>query len=167
MSKELVHYDTMRRAIDAAHSIDEILPIRHKAAQLAAAAKIAKDFESERKCRAIRVRAERRAGELLADIPKAPGPGRGKKTPHDAESFHKAPSEPVSIKIEPVFVLPKRKLENSKQRPAPASLTNGNVGDSPSPGNGTPRTFESRDARLALNFHRRKDEMKKYVLLFE
>jgi hypothetical protein len=102
MSKELVHYDTMRRAIDAAHSIDEILPIRHKAAQLAAAAKIAKDFESKRKCRAIRVRAERRAGELLADIPKAPGPGRGKKTPHDAESFHKAPSEPVSIKIEPV-----------------------------------------------------------------
>src|SRR6202011_2101911 len=26
--------------------------------------------------------------------------------------------------------MPKRKLENSKQRPAPASLSNGNVGDS-------------------------------------
>src|ERR1700704_2059746 len=35
--------------------------------------------------------------------------------------------------------MPKRKLENSKQRPAPASLTNGNVGDSPSPGNDPPR----------------------------
>jgi hypothetical protein len=35
--------------------------------------------------------------------------------------------------------MPKRTLENSKQRPAPASLTNGNVGDSPSAGNDTPR----------------------------
>jgi hypothetical protein len=47
--------------------------------------------------------------------------------------------------------------KDSKQRPAPASLTNGNVGDLPPPGNDTPktglpgqngkiRTFESRDA---------------------
>jgi hypothetical protein len=35
--------------------------------------------------------------------------------------------------------MPKRKLENSKQRLAPARLTHGNIGDSPSPGNDTPR----------------------------
>ena len=50
--------------------------------------------------------------------------------------------------------MPKRKLENSKQRPAPASLTNGNVGDTASPGNDTPTERfellnpETRDWRL-------------------
>jgi hypothetical protein len=34
---------------------------------------------------------------------------------------------------------PKRIFENTKQRPVPASLTNGNAGDTPSPGNDTPR----------------------------
>src|SRR6202023_3116875 len=94
--------------------------------------------------------------------------------------------------VEPVSAPPKRKLENRHQRPEPEtrparaempeiadqrlghpSLTCGNVGDSPPPGNNPPetglrgcpekiRTFESRDAwqtvgRLALNFHRRKE----------
>jgi hypothetical protein len=62
----------MCRAIEA-HSLDEILPIRDLAAQLAAAAKIAKNYEAERKCREIRVRAERKAGQLLAEIPRAQG----------------------------------------------------------------------------------------------
>jgi hypothetical protein len=39
-----------------------------------------------------------------------------------------------------ISALPKRKLEISKQRLALASLTNGNVGDSPPPGNDTPKT---------------------------
>src|ERR1700730_9744836 len=68
--------------------------------------------------------------------------------------------------------MPKRKLENSKQRPAPASLTHGNVGDSPHPEMTPPRLDclarperfellnpETRGKRwgLALNFHRRKE----------
>jgi hypothetical protein len=93
---------------------------------------------------------------------------------------------------EPVSAPPKWKLENGEQRPAPetlaqrtkmpeiagqrpapASVTRGNVAGSHTPGNITPetrlhgcperiRTFESRDAwrtlgRLALNFRRRKE----------
>jgi hypothetical protein len=42
----LARYDAMCRAIEVAHSLDEILPIRDLAAQLAAAAKIAKNYES-------------------------------------------------------------------------------------------------------------------------
>jgi hypothetical protein len=45
-----------------------------------------------------------------------------------------------TLSFRDVAVMPKRKLENSTQRPAPASLTNGNVGDSPPPGNDTPET---------------------------
>ena len=103
------------------------------------------------------------------------------------------------FEIEPVSTPPKRKLENSEQRPAtetqaqrtqtreiagqrpgPASLTRGNVGNSSPPRNNTSetglpgcperiRTLESRDAgspgkgltaiagRLALTSHRRKE----------
>jgi hypothetical protein len=46
--------------------------------------------------------------------------------------------------------MPKRKLENSKQSPALASLTNGNVGDSP-PGMTPPRLdFLARTERFEL-----------------
>jgi hypothetical protein len=84
---ELVRYDAMCRAIAEAHSLDEILPIRDRAAQIAAAAKIAKNFEAERQCREIRVRAERRAGELLAEMPKIVG---DIQSPHNAETEPKA-----------------------------------------------------------------------------
>jgi hypothetical protein len=67
----LVRY-AMCRAIEVAHSLDEIMPIRDLAAQLAAAAKIAKNYEAERKCREIRVRAERKAGQLLAEMAGSP-----------------------------------------------------------------------------------------------
>ena len=49
-------------------------------------------------------------------------------------------AEKVVLRKKLRSAMPKRKLENSKQRPAPASLTNGNVGDSPPPGNDTPKT---------------------------
>jgi hypothetical protein len=69
--------------------------------------------------------------------------------------------------------MPKRKLENSKQRPAPASLTNGISAIRPLPEMTPPRldclarterfellnpeTRGKRWGRLALNFHRRKE----------
>ena len=89
MSGELVKYNAMLRAIQAAHSLDEILPIRTLAAQLTAAAKIAGNLEAERQCREIRLRAERRAGELSAKIEKAAGrPGKN-NSPHCAENLSK------------------------------------------------------------------------------
>jgi hypothetical protein len=89
MSGELVKYNAMCRAIQAAHSLDEILLIRTRAAQLKAVAKIAKNFDAERQCREIRLRAERRAGELSAKIEKAAGrPGKN-NSPHCAENLSK------------------------------------------------------------------------------
>jgi hypothetical protein len=73
MSAALVRYDAMRTAITAAHSVDEVKDIRDKAAALELYARQANDMELERLVRDIRIRAERRAGELLRDMPRATG----------------------------------------------------------------------------------------------
>ena len=86
----LVHYDTMIMAINAANSLDEVKDIRDKALALAVYAAQAKDTEAERRVTEIRIRAERRAGELLRETPRAagarePGTDRG-MTPSPAVS---------------------------------------------------------------------------------
>lgn len=73
MSSTLVRYDAMRVAIREAHSVDEAKDIRDKAAALEAYARQAGDMSLERQVHEIRVRAERRAGELSAQLPKAQG----------------------------------------------------------------------------------------------
>lgn len=82
----LVRYEAMRVAIEEAHSVDEAKDIRRKAVALEMYARQANNRELERWVREIRVRAERRTGELLRVLPKASGargmagPGRGNKT---------------------------------------------------------------------------------------
>jgi hypothetical protein len=80
MSTSLVRYDAMCRAIDAAHEVDEVKDIRDKAAALEHYARQAQNTDAERRAAEIRLRAERKAGQLLAKMPKANG-GRPRKTP--------------------------------------------------------------------------------------
>jgi len=76
----LARYDAAKRAIAAAHRIDEIAQIRNGARQLEAAARVAKDTEMIQMATEIRIRAERRLGELLTSTPRAKGVvGRDKK----------------------------------------------------------------------------------------
>lgn len=77
----LVHYNRMCTEIAAARRIDEVQQIRNKAIALQLYARQAKDTALERQVRAIRVRAERRAGQLLKAIPRAKG-GRRPKDKH-------------------------------------------------------------------------------------
>ena len=70
---ELVKYDAMCRAISACHKVDEVKDIRAKAKALAAYQHQAQNFEAERECQQIRIRAERRCGELLKEISVAKG----------------------------------------------------------------------------------------------
>jgi hypothetical protein len=69
----LVKYDAMCLAIEAARAVDEAKDIRDKALAIQAYAKQAKNLDAERHAAEIRVRAERRCGELLAEMPKAKG----------------------------------------------------------------------------------------------
>ena len=67
----LAKYDTMCVAIEAARAVDEVKDIRDKAVAIQAYARQAKNLNAERHAAEIRVRAERRCGELLAEMPKA------------------------------------------------------------------------------------------------
>jgi hypothetical protein len=79
---QLVRYDAMVRAIDAAYAVDEVKDIRDKALALQVYAHQAQNHEAERQASRIRIRAERKAGQLLAQMNKAkgarePGTNRG------------------------------------------------------------------------------------------
>ena len=78
----LVRYSAMCRAIAQAHQVDEVKDIRDKAIALEHYARLASNLEAERQCREIRLRAERRCGQLLAERQMAKGaaqPGVGRR----------------------------------------------------------------------------------------
>jgi hypothetical protein len=78
MTVALVRYDAARKALAAAHRVDEVKHIHDKATALLAYAKQAGDFELQNKAAEIRLFAERRAGELLVDM-QATGQRRAKE----------------------------------------------------------------------------------------
>lgn len=69
----LIRYDAMCRAIAEAYDVDEVTEIRRQADALEHYARMARNKEAVRQCGQIRLRAERRAGELLAQMEKAKG----------------------------------------------------------------------------------------------
>jgi hypothetical protein len=60
-------------AIAAAHKVDEVKDIRDKAIALETCARQAHNVEAERQAAEIRMRAERKVGQLHAALPKAKG----------------------------------------------------------------------------------------------
>ena len=64
----LVIYDKMRQAIEQCSKVDEVVDVRNKALALALYRKQVGDHEAEKKLAAIRIRAERRIGELLREM---------------------------------------------------------------------------------------------------
>lgn len=69
----LIRYDAARKAIAAAHRVDEAKKIRDKAEAVRTYARLAGDLQLQNQACEIRIRAERRAGQLLLDMEKNPG----------------------------------------------------------------------------------------------
>ena len=63
---ELVRYETAKRALAEARSIDEVKQVRDKAVMLRLYAQLAGDFEMQNWAAEIRFRAEIRAGEMIS-----------------------------------------------------------------------------------------------------
>lgn len=85
---QMVRYDAMVHAIAECHRVDEVKDIRDKAMALEAYARQAKNTEAERKAADVRLRAERRTGELLKDLARGEaGRPPKKNTPNDADNF--------------------------------------------------------------------------------
>jgi hypothetical protein len=85
MANELQFYDAAKAALSKAVRVDEVKKIHDKAAAYKAAAKIAKDKTLEADAAEIRMRAERRLGELMEQQKKTVGLNKGggdKKSKH-------------------------------------------------------------------------------------
>lgn len=75
----LIRYSAMIHAIAECHRVDEVKDIRDKAAALEAYARQAKNVDAERKACEIRLRAERKAGDLLQALRRSTPREKGSK----------------------------------------------------------------------------------------
>jgi len=82
----LTHFDRARQELELAASVDEVKAIRDKAEALRQYAKQSRlSLDMQNRCAEIRIRAERRAGDMLREMEKhPPGPIPLKDRLHDA-----------------------------------------------------------------------------------
>ena len=76
---DLIRYNAACKALAEARAVDEVVLIRDKASAVAAAARIAKNHDLEIDAAEIRIRAERRLGEMINEQARTVGLNKGAK----------------------------------------------------------------------------------------
>ncbi|MDO8670111.1 MAG: hypothetical protein Q7O66_01610, partial [Dehalococcoidia bacterium] len=97
---QLVHFEAARQQLALAHSVDEVKVIRDKHAAVQAYLKqqgASKDMQNQ--CAEIRLRAERRLGELLAEADRVQGERVDMTSAHREPKSFKATVERVGISL--------------------------------------------------------------------
>jgi hypothetical protein len=103
----LMHYDRWVKELAICHKVDEVKEIHAKARAIEVYAKQAQNLQAERLAAEIRIRAERRCGQLMRGLERGKGvqekagPGRGKKKKtmhHDGARFSRPESEYAKAK---------------------------------------------------------------------
>ena len=126
--KSLVRYEEMLRAIDACYKIDEVKSIRDKALAMELYLRQATDPEPERRACEIRLRAERKAGQLLAEMDRAQATdGRPNKASSGATLSSLGISRDQSARWQKLAGIPDEKFEAAlagKGRPSTTSILN-------------------------------------------
>jgi len=122
-----VLYENMCKAIAECHRVDEVKTIRDKAIALEVYSRQAKNHENERMAREIRLRAETKAGELLAKMPRGDRPnrfvtGRGRATRPNTESKRKVMerntiSKDQAARWERIASIPNDEFEREVKKP--------------------------------------------------
>lgn len=86
----LVRYEAMCRAIDQAYEVDEVKDIHDTALAIEIYARQAKNYEAERRACEIRLRAERKGGNLLRKKERSKGGRPTQNSSHDGGSFRQS-----------------------------------------------------------------------------
>jgi hypothetical protein len=141
----LVLYDKMRQAIEQCANVDEVKEVRSKATALALYRRQAGDRDAEKKFAAIRIRAERRIGELLREMKQTgerakagdggPSEGRGARPSVETQTLSDLNiTKDESSKFQQLADIPREKFERAiaqaEQVPTTAGVISASKTDS-------------------------------------
>jgi len=124
-STALVRYDAMCQAIAAAYEVDEVKDIRDKALALEHYARQARNTEAERQACEIRLRAERKCGELMAAQLDRTGRGRPEKVSTDPTLSELGVSRDQSSQWQRLAAVPESEFEADLADPMWKPTTSG------------------------------------------
>ena len=124
-SHRLVRYDAMCRAIDEAHRVDEVKDIRDRALALEYYNRQAQNTDAELQACQIRLRAERKAGQLLTVLLKHGGDTKSKSA--ETTSILKANgiSKDQSSQWQKLGAMPQREFDTAMDSAAGIPTTKG------------------------------------------